>query len=275
MAFIQKTVTEEHVFGQDLRELRELRGWTREHLAKATGIRPSLIAAFEDGDWDRLEDPEYAERHVKLLVGALEGNVPFMLGKYRLALQAAQALKNDRERLSFVRRLRRSELFTPSRYLAFLLLFPPIVLIGWYVWKQGSNVTSPPPLEVYEPQDQAEVMDPHVSVAGLTDAAATVMVNGKTAVVGPTGEFSIVVDVPRGTTKLDIVALKRYGGRNEAVRYITFVPPAGPELAPQPVSAATTTGAATTTVADPTPKNVRRVKTPPRPAASTSSRESP
>ncbi len=246
MAFIQKTVTAEHVFGQDLRELRELRGWTREELTASTGIRPSVIAAFEQGEWDKIDDPEYAERHVRLLVQALDGNVPFMLGKYRMALKAAQALKNDAERLSFVKKVRRRDLFAPTRYFAILFLLPLAVLIGWYVWRQGASVSSPPILDVREPADRATLMEPKVKIGGTTDAAASVTINGKAAIVGSDGKFSLTVDIPRGTTKLDIVAMRRYGGRNQVTRYVTYAPANGPLEPIVPPNAASSSTATST-----------------------------
>lgn len=277
MAFIQKSVTDEHVFGDDLRELRELRGWTREQLTAATGIRPSAIAAFEEGAWETIGDPEYAERHVRLLVTALEGNVPFMLGKYRMALKNAKALKNETERLSFVRRVRRRELFAPTRYIATLLLLPLVVLIGWYVWRQGSNVTSPPFLEVRQPVDRAILDEPRAKVSGLTDPAASVTVNGKAAVVGSDGTFVLTVDVPRGTTRLDIVALRRYGGRNETVRYVTYAPMIGPlepyvPIVESSTTTTSTTGSMSATATPTTPTKPRPKPKQPSAASSTTVR---
>jgi len=153
MPFIQKHVGAEQSFGADLKELRELRGWSVQELARATNVNSSLILILEQERFSELQDPYYVERHVRVLVGALDGRVPYMLDKYRQALSAQNTAESTRQSRSFLRRIRRFELFVPTRYASFLIILPVMFVLGWYVWHQTQGLTAAPYLELTEPSD--------------------------------------------------------------------------------------------------------------------------
>jgi len=224
MAFIHKEVSTDRSFGADLLALRELRGWTREQLSKETGIHVSLIAMLEEERFAELSDPVYAERHVRVLVKALEGRVGFLLGKYREATAQTGLSGPAATNTSFIRRLRRTDFFVTSRYVAAAVMLPFVLLIGWYVWHQTLTLIAPPPLEVSVPAPDAKVSESFVNIKGKTDSESTVSVNGIAAVVESDGTFEYAFDVPRGLTRLVIQARRRYGGRTELVRYVTYEP---------------------------------------------------
>jgi transcriptional regulator with XRE-family HTH domain len=229
MSFVRKKVDAERGFGEDLKELRELRGWSLEQLSKVTGMPASTIEALENEELDRLRDPIYAERHVRVLVKALEGRVGFFLHKYRIFLEE-NGLNGDSQPLTFFARVRRSALFVPSKYFLILLPLPLAFVLGWYVWRQAAYLSAPPRLEVSLPVDHAVVHEPAVRVSGLTDPTASVLINGSPAVVESSGDFGLSLNIPRGMTKLSIVAERRYGGRSEDVRYVTYEPEYAPAV---------------------------------------------
>src|SRR3989442_942332 len=87
MSFFQKKVTAEGAgFGQDLHDLREVRGLDQETLAKLSGIHPAMIRVLEEERLHDLHDPRYAERMVRALARALDVRPDFLLAKYREAL---------------------------------------------------------------------------------------------------------------------------------------------------------------------------------------------
>ncbi|MDD5438078.1 MAG: helix-turn-helix domain-containing protein [Patescibacteria group bacterium] len=229
MSFVRKKVDAERGFGEDLKELRELRGWSLEQLARVTGMPISTIDALESEDLGRLRDPLYAERHVRVLVKALEGRTGFFMHKYRLLLEQ-RGLSDDQRPLTFFARVRRSALFVPSKYLLLLIPLPLVLILGWYVWHQASYLSARPPLEIISPADHSVIRDPSVNVNGMTDPTASVLVNGTPAVVESSGRFGLTLNIPRGMTKLSIVAERRYGGRSEATRYITYEPEYAPAI---------------------------------------------
>lgn len=229
MSFVRKRVDTERGFGADLKELRELRGWSLNQLARVTGIPSSTIEALESEELDKLRDPAYAERHVRVIAKALDGRVGFLLHKYHSLLEEAGIL--DRQQpLTFFARVRRSALFVPSKYFLLLLPLPLVILLGWYVWHQTVYLSASPQLEISYPNDHVVIRDPTVAVSGLTDPTATVLINGTPAVVESSGVFSLTLNIPRGMTKLTVIAERRYGGRSESVRYITYEPEYTPAI---------------------------------------------
>lgn len=239
MSFVQKKIGTEQGFGADLRQLRELRGWTREALERATGIQKNTIRLLEEERLDELNDPVYAERHVRALVKALDGRVGFFLEKYNLALEKL-GKKSNQDNLMFAQRLKKSALFVPSKYFILVGIVFIIAGLGWYVGHQAGHLTASPRLEIFEPADHAVINNSLLRVRGKTDPTASVTVNGQSAVVETDGDFDLSFDVPRGMTRLDIVSRRRYGGSVESVRYVTYNQSAtGTEALP--VQSATTT----------------------------------
>lgn len=223
MAFVAKSVGTDSGFGKDLRELRELRKWSIEDLEQDTHIHRGILLALEEERFELITDPVYTEHHVRRIIQTLDGRVPFFLGKYRAALEAHR-IKIGGRRRTFLERIRQTDLFVPTRYLPFLLLIPPLILLGGYVFLQILSLTASPDLFIEEPPDHYETDVSDVRLKGRTDPSATVTVNGLGVIVEPDGQFERVLDVPRGTTKLIIRSVRRYGGESEVIRYITYTP---------------------------------------------------
>lgn len=229
MSFIRKTVDTQRGFGSEMRELRDLRGWTVEQLSKATGIHASIINALEGERLDEFKDHLYVERHIKSIVTCLDGRIGFILGKYRDYLKDQGTLENAQP-LTFYARMKRTALFVPSKYLLFFLPLPLVIILGWYVWHQAVYLSAAPDLRVITPVDHQVLSEPMVTVTGITDSSANVTVNGMQAIIENSGAFNLTLYIPRGMTKLDIVARRRYGGASQAVRYVTYAPEYAPAV---------------------------------------------
>ncbi len=224
MTFLKKRIGKTHAgFGETLRELRELRGYTREELARRCGIHPLILAALEEERLEDLADPMYAERHVNALALALEGRPAYVMGKYRHLLNARGF---SRSHAIFPRpRVMRRDLFVGPRAIAFgsFLLFA-ICLVGYVAW-QARIVSSFPRLTVRTPRDGMQLETPRVAVSGATDPGARVSVNGIPAVVNPDGVFFLSLDVPRGVSIIRVEARRRYSDAIAIERRVTYALP--------------------------------------------------
>jgi transcriptional regulator with XRE-family HTH domain len=229
MSFVRKQVDTERSFGAELKELRELRGWSMEQLARATGIPHSMLQALEDERLEEFRDPSYAEHHVKAAVKALDGRVGFFMHKYRLLLEGRGQSKPEVP-LTFFARIKRSALFVPSKYLLWLVPIPLALVLGWYVWRQATDLSAPPVLTISQPAENVVLKHPTVTIAGMTDPSASVSVNGQAAVVQASGDFSVTFNIPRGMTKLTVTSRRRYGGVSQLVRYVTYAPEYAPAI---------------------------------------------
>ncbi|MCI0479627.1 helix-turn-helix domain-containing protein [Candidatus Uhrbacteria bacterium] len=221
-------------FGPALRQLRELRGLTRDDLADLTKIHTSIIAAFEEERIADLADPVYAERHVRALLVPLEGRPAYFLPKYRELLKGRGA---DAAGASVApRAVRRRDFFVTSRAVAFIGFLGLVALAGGYLLWQARMLQEPPPLVIFAPEEGLRLLDPRVTVRGETAPGAVVTVNGQPAVVAPDGAFTLSFDVPRGLTILTVDARRRYGSSVTETRSVTYdhvpkpIPPASDEV---------------------------------------------
>lgn len=230
MSFLQKHVGGSG-FGADLRELREQRGVSLEELSRLTRIHSSILIALEEESLGELRDPRYEERHVRTIVLALEGHPAYFVKKYqelldRRGIPATEGLP------SAVKKLRRRDFFVTSRAVAIVgFLFFVGLAAGYLIW-QGHQLQNAPMLVVDAPAEGLQLTTPHVSISGETDAAASVLVNGRPAVVNRNGHFSLLFDVPRGLTTITIEARRRFGSSVIETRRVTYTVEGGELLNP-------------------------------------------
>ncbi len=238
MPFIRKSLRRDSQgFGADLRELRQLRGYTREALAKLTGIHTSVIAALEEERLQDMTDPEYAERHVRALATALDGSPQFFLDKYREVLQR-HGLRQENKKV-MRRRLSRRELMVSSRLMLFGAFVILVAALGGYVFWQAKQMTAPPPLSVDEPREGMQLQTSHLQVSGHTDPTAHLSVNGVAIIVGQDGSYDTAIDVPQGLSVVSIEAQRRYSPIVNMERHVLFE--RSPELEDVTVPGATST----------------------------------
>jgi len=221
MPFVQKKV---HAapggFGETIRELRELRGYTLEGLARVSGIHMSILRAFEEERLEDLADPFYAERHVRGIVKALDGREAYVLEKYHALLATRGFVKQTH---TVVRQLvRKRDLFVSSHAVGFVGFLLVVICVGGYVAWQATLISSKPALDVTSPIDGQVLHSPHVEIIGETDPSALVDVNGAPAVVDASGVFHVGLDVPRGLTTLTVQARRRYGSATVVERHVNY-----------------------------------------------------
>ncbi|MBU1348715.1 helix-turn-helix domain-containing protein [Patescibacteria group bacterium] len=207
-------------FGPALRQLRELRGLSREELAELTKIHLSVIAAFEEERLTDIIDPTHAERHVRALLVPLEGRPAYFLPKYRELLERKGI--DATHSMTAPHAVRRRDFFVTSQAIALVGFLALVTLAAGYLIWQARIIQEPPPLTVLTPVEGARLADPRVDVLGKTAPGALVSVNGQPAVVSADGVFTLSFDVPRGLTTLTIVAKRRYGSSATDARSVTY-----------------------------------------------------
>ena len=221
MPFIRKNLQREsHGFGPDLRELRQLRGYTREALSRLCGIHPVVIAALEEERLQDLTDPEYAERHVRALAASLDGSADFFIGKYRELLASCGLTGAAKKAPS--RRINRWDLMVSSRILVFAAFLALILGIGGYVIWQAKQMVSRPQLVVDAPSEGMQVAKSRVAVRGHTDPSSKLTVNSEPVIVGQDGNFSTEIDVPQGLSSIIVEASRRYSPPVTVERHVLF-----------------------------------------------------
>ena len=222
MPFFQKRVrgTTEG-FGDALRELRELRGLTREDVSANTRIHPTIIRALEEERLSDLTDPVYAERHIVVIARSLDGQERYYVEKYRTLL-LSRGIGLEKKPM-MIHRLRNRDRI-PTAWVIRLMVIVAICLgmIGLSLI-EIRRLERAPVVELLRPSDGAQMDSPHVRVEGHVDPGSTVTVNGESAIVDDAGNFLATVDLPRGLSTVRIIAKKRYGAETTLERHVIFV----------------------------------------------------
>lgn len=225
MSFVQRQLGIDGGFGPTLRELREQRKLTKETLAELTKIHISVITALEEDRISDLTDPIYAERHVRAIVLLLEGRLAYFLPKYRQLIE--QKRPTNQTPLGVQPTVRRRDFFVLTRFVAFGGFLLLVAAAGAYLVWQARILQEPPPLIIDSPIEGQALTEPHALVRGKTDPGAVVTINGRKAVVDPSGVFYDDIYVPRGLTTFVIISRRRYGSSATETRRVTFTASTG------------------------------------------------
>lgn len=232
MAFVRKTVNPSERVGPDLIELRERAHLTLAEAARLTRITGSLLLTFEEDRWDDIDDPAYMERVLRSYVEFLGGNASYILLKYRELMKTHERMaRKPEEYLPRTRSVKAMDLVVSSRLVTVLAFGAFVLALTGYVWGQALAISTPPLLELDEPKEAARLEEPVVRVQGRTNPEAMLTVNGRTAVVQPDGSFSLLLNIPRGSTLIQITSKKRHGREASLTRRVVFdraLPPWSP-----------------------------------------------
>jgi len=221
MPFLRKRVLNgNRGFGEDLKELRELRGYTRQTLAKICGIHPAIIESLEEERLKDFKDPYYAKRHVKLLASALEASEFFLLEKFDKLLKANHVKQEAAFNLNPT--TKKTDFWVTSKILVVVLTLSIVGILTSYVVWQVKQMTAPPDIELISPVEGLQVDLAEIQVEGKTDVTAKVEVNGRQAVVGEDGIFVLALDVPEGVSTITVQAQRRYSQPVIIERHILF-----------------------------------------------------
>lgn len=222
MGFIQKTINATPRVGLDLIEFRVKAGLSRADASHLTKIPEYLIRALEEERWEEIQDPVYFEQIFKSYLTVLGANSGYFLEKYRECVKHFSTQRSKADLLPRPCKVRSYDLAVGSRILAVVGLVGLVSVLAGYVFIQVRAITAPPALALYAPEEGLTLEAPVVLVKGQTSADASVFVNGRGAIVQPDGSFQLDLDVPRGTTAIEIVAKKRHGRESVVTRHILF-----------------------------------------------------
>src|SRR3989344_171011 len=223
MTFLHKQVEEgDGTFGSHLRDLRELQQRTIAQASQDTKISEATLCAFEDDQIASLDDPVFAERHLRAYVRYLGGHEPYFLARYRERIADLKTAGQADGRGEAVIGVKWFDFFAGPQVIAAAGAILLALVFGGYVLWQAHLVRIPPPLAVERPAEGERLPEPRVDVRGITMAEAVVTVNGKEAPVDADGTFQLSLDVRRGTTVISIVARRRRGSESRIDRTVVY-----------------------------------------------------
>lgn len=203
--------------GQVLRENREKRRFTPEHIAKKTTVPLSFIHLIEEEQYQELPALPLSQGYVLLIAGELEISEETALALFRR--DVSSRLQPDDQPKKAPSRAFRTSLITP-RLLSFLALGTTCLLGIFVVIWQWRSLSQPPSLEITTPKPYEQRTSP-VTITGKTHPENSVTINTEVISLDPEGNFSTQLPLPPGERTLVIQATDNRGRTSEEVIFIT------------------------------------------------------
>ena len=204
--------------GQVLQNERVKKNISLGEAEKKTKIRLETLEDIEADDFSRLFSSTYIKGFITLYGEFLGLDQGMLLALFRRQFDEKQAQPKQilpdlspKEGPKFT--------FTPRR-----VFIAGIALLAFgfltYLFMQYQSFAAAPSLQVLSPRNNETVNNGTIQVVGRTDPAASVSINGQQVNLTSSGEFSVSVTLPAGTTSLTISSTNKIGRVSTVTRFI-------------------------------------------------------
>jgi len=201
--------------GQRLAEARFKKGLNLEDVSQATKIKTEFLAAIEEGEYEKLPSPAYAQgfvRNYAKLVGLPEKET---LALFRREFASDNMIKVLPQ--SFSEDYSGSKFKNKQPYIIIALVF--LIVFGFIAY-QFRFVFLNPPLSIVSPVNNAVILGSQVIVTGKTDPEATVEVNNNPVAVSQDGSFKKNLNVFPGKNEITVESINKFGRQSTIAREI-------------------------------------------------------
>lgn len=233
--FKAKEIKPTKTVGQRLRQARLKKEMSLERAEQLTKVKLRYLEALEEDRHDLLPTEVYTLGFLRCYGEALELNTAKLIDQYRHERLAVSNAKNQAPTvLAPARRLSGPRfLLTPRTVVTFgsALLVTALIL---YIVSGVRSFLAPPTLRLNEPSPDSRVENNTVKVAGHTDPAVSLTINGELVPVESSGSFSREIVVIPGLNTIEVAAVNRIGKEAHISRKILAeYSPASPSPAPE------------------------------------------
>lgn len=271
--FKAKEIKPTKTVGQRLKAARLRRQLSLEDAERLTKVKLKYLEALEEDRHDLLPTEVYSLGFLRCYGEALRLNTKKLLEQYRLERQALKsAKKQTAQQLAPARRLSGPKfLLTPK---TLFTLGSAVLVVGLlaYIASGIHGFLAPPKLRVDEPKPDSRVAESSLNIAGETDPAVSLTVNGELITVDPSGQFKREIALMPGLNNVELVATNRIGKETRLIRkvladyQVTPSPSPSGEASPSP---AVSPSPSPTNSSSPTPRVSASPKASPSPTPTT------
>lgn len=190
--------------GDHLKNIREVRNISLAKLSEMTKIKKRFLSAIEEGQWEKLPELPIVVGFVKSIANVLDVNSDALVSLLKRDYPPKDIKVNPNPEVPKEFRIGPKHLFFSGVSLI-------IISIVAYLIFQYSQFTRPPMLDVISPQDGQEIFTEVLSVNGLTEESASVIVNDQPAFVDTDGNFYTEIKVTDSLETIEVIAKSRSG----------------------------------------------------------------
>ncbi|OGM09146.1 hypothetical protein A2159_03600 [Candidatus Woesebacteria bacterium RBG_13_34_9] len=199
--------------GEVIKAVRNKKKISRKNLVNLTKIKEEFIEAIEDLRWEKLPEYPVVYGFVRSIAEALRIDEKNLLALLRRDYPPKNLPINPKPDVE--------QKFVWGPKLTFILgtVVVSFIIMGYLVFQYLSFVKSPKLLVNY-PQDGEVVKENILTVEGITNPNATILVNNQPTLVEEDGKFKTEIEIYEGTENVVVIAKSRSGKESVISRKI-------------------------------------------------------
>ena len=211
--------------GEQLKKAREEQGVSLEQASKATKIQIKYLDFLENGEYENLPADVYIRSFLKSYASFLKINPENAETLFKKEKNIGEKLKGV-----FFKNKRKNKKFSfqipffaiTPKALIFGLSIIIIAAISIYFFYQLSFLTKPPELIIEYPSEDLIVNEEKILIKGKTQINAEVSINGGGVWLDENGVFNQELFLQEGINVIKIIAVNKFGRKNEVIRKIIY-----------------------------------------------------
>lgn len=215
ITFTPKKLYQEENSGERLRQARLTKGLKIDDVSRKIGIRTDYLIALEEEDLERLPAGLYGKKFLTEYASFL-GLPPRELLRNFLPL-TDDSSKQDPFSQKIVKK---SRFIIFPRIIRNALIAMAVITCFLYLSFYFRQITTPPYLEILQPDKNLVTKVTALTVNGQTEKEAEVRINGEIVLNNHGGSFSQTVNLKKGLNEMTITAKKKYSRENSVTRQI-------------------------------------------------------
>lgn len=221
--------------GQRLKQARKKKELSLEQAEQLTKVKLKYLEALEEDRHDLLPTEVYSLGFLRCYGEVLGLNTRKLLEQYRHERQALTSAKQiDSQPLAPARRLLGPRFLLTPKTLFTLGSVGLVLGLVMYIITGVHGFLAPPKLSVEQPAPDSRIANQTLTVAGQTDPAVTLTINGELVTVSPEGNFKRDIAMIPGLNILEFIATNRIGKEARLSRKVLADYKVEPTPAPSP-----------------------------------------
>lgn len=210
--------------GEKLRALRRGQAVMLDVIERDTHIQRRYLEALERGRYDQLPEPLYTRNFIRAYARILKADEQYFIELYEEECGRCDLLEPMRLPRQ---RVRKGSLFNlPRMVAAGMVALVMLAVVGYFGW-QVTELTRPPELVLYAPNDGMATTTALLPVTGeVVKGEVTLTINDEPVIVNADNTFALTVDLERGLNVIKVEAKRRYSRPAVLYRRVVFEPAA-------------------------------------------------
>lgn len=213
-----KLFLDSETVAEQLRSARQEKKIKLETAAKKLNINYKYLEALEKGQMEKLPKGVYGKnflREYAIFLGLDYGELE------RIFAEELEGSKSEEpEKLFSHQKVKARHFLAAPRIIKNFVIVISVVACLVYLGIAVKKIIAPPDLYIENPPDNFITEDKAVTIIGVTEAEAQILVNGENVLTDENGRFLKEVSLKNGLNTITISAKKKYGRVNSIQKQV-------------------------------------------------------